>query len=50
MVGVLRESLLAEVDGDVAVFVAEPCEGSAEEEVNISHEVNFDVLGKFALE
>ena len=41
------EGCLGKMNGDVAAVVAEPGEGSAKEEVNIAHEVDFDVLGEF---
>ena len=50
MGGKFGKGCLGEMNRDVAIVVAEPGECSAEKEVNISHEVNFDVLNKFALE
>ena len=50
MGGKFCECRLGEMDRDVAIIVAEPGEGSAEEEVDLAHEVNFDVFVKFELE
>ena len=38
------ERRLAQVDGDVAVVVAQPGEGRAEEIVDVAHEIDLDVL------
>jgi hypothetical protein len=50
MGGVFREGLLGEVDGDVAVLVAEPGKSDAKEIVHIAHEVHFYAPRQLILE
>ena len=45
MGSVFNECGLREVDGDVPIVMALPCEGGAKEEVDITHEVDFALRG-----
>ena len=46
----LGEGILAEVDRNMAIFEAEPCKSGSQKMVNISHEIEPDLISNGSFE